>query len=124
MAITITATANTTDKSITLNQRNTVVDQEPNAQQIIWQLTGTSATGKWTGFSWKGTSQPSSSVIAPPSPDGTSNQMTATDNNTSASSQGGPWIYQVTALVDGVTCSTTSTVGITGGTTDPTIKNN
>jgi hypothetical protein len=87
-------------------------------------LTGNAANGVWTGFEWKGTNQPSSSVIAPPSPNGTSNQMSATDYNTSASSQGGPWIYQVTARIGNTTYSTDSTINPTAGTTDPTIKNN
>lgn len=103
------------------------VEQNPNPQDINWQLTGSNLAnasflpqgGAEPGFEWK-TPVPGAGIFSDPALK--SNQkMTVTDSNPNASTAG-TWYYILRATV-GATVYRTMAASIAATTTDPCIKN-
>ena len=102
------------------------VSQSPNAQMIVWQLTGNAASGSFValddpnpGFQW--ISAPPDGVFSSPSRSQNGNQLTISDTNNSASTAGS-WTYRLRVNVGGTVYST-KTLSLAATTTDPVIKN-
>ena len=103
------------------------VSRSPNAQDIVWQLTGNAATGSFVamsdpnpGFGWIGTAPPFG-VFGTPTVSTNGNELTISDTNNSPSTTGN-FTYVLRANVGGTVYSTISTLPIET-TTNPVIVN-
>jgi hypothetical protein len=104
------------------------VGQSPNAQVIIWQLTGNAAAGSFLaltdptrGFAWVPPA-PSPGIFSNPTLSPNGNQLTVTDLNNSTNTTG-TYYYVLRATIGGQVYSTINT-SIAATTTNPCIKNN
>ncbi len=103
------------------------VSQSPNAQTITWQLTGNAASGSFValtdpdpGFAWVGTAPPSG-IFGSATLSANGNQLTISDLNNSASTQG-TWTYILRVNVGGVVYQS-KTTSLAATTSNPTIVN-
>lgn len=104
------------------------VEQNPNPQDINWQLTGSNLAnasflpqgGAEPGFEWK-TPVPGAGIFSDPALKSNNQKMTVTDSNPNASTAG-TWYYILRATV-GATVYRTMAASIAATTTDPCIKN-
>ena len=102
------------------------VSQSPNAQTIVWQLTGNAASGSFValddpnpGFEW--ITAPPAGIFSDPSRSPNGNQLTISDTNNS-STTAGSWTYRLRVNVGGTVYST-KTLSLAATTTDPVINN-
>ncbi|RCS30478.1 hypothetical protein DEO45_06530 [Rhodanobacter denitrificans] len=129
--LTVTLYTKENPQYLDINQSNDAnhVSQNPNSQTITWQLTGDAASNSSfntqsdskPGFAWVGTTTPPAGIFGTPTLSANGNQMTMTDLNNSASTQG-TWYYQLSATIGGVVYQSNWTP-LTATTTNPTIKN-
>ena len=127
--ITTSVTLDTTKNALDVHDHGAPISvpREPDAVNLIWQLTGNAAQGSFNamnaanpGFSWVGTPPPAN-IFGTPTLGANGNQITLTDGNAGAST--GTWYYKLWATIGGVQYSTK--VLSTRATTDnPAIKNN
>jgi hypothetical protein len=86
------------------------VGKSPNAQTIVWQLTGNAASGSFVslsdpspGFEW--IDAPPAGIFSSPSRSPNGNQLTITDTNNNANTEGS-WTYRLRVNVGGTVYST------------------
>jgi hypothetical protein len=124
----VTLDTNTSPPAVDVDQhgKGNEVSQSPNAQTIVWQLTGNAASGSFValddpnpGFQW--ISAPPAGVFSSPSRSPNGNQLTITDTNNSANTAGS-WTYVLRVNVGGTVYST-KTISLTATTTNPVIIN-
>ena len=92
------------------------VNQSPQPQTIVWQLTGNLAQGSFQpldatppGFAWKSNPPPSPTIFSAPSRDPVNGRtITIQDTHTSSASNG-TWIYQLAVSLNGTVYTTTAT---------------
>lgn len=108
------------------NQGNHI-GQSSQAQTIVWQLEGEAASGSFNplndpkpGFAWK-TTNPAPTPFTQLARNPNGNQITVSDLNNSASTQG-TWVYQLYVTVGNQVYSTTATSPMATS-NNPTIKN-
>jgi hypothetical protein len=124
----VTLDTNTNPPAVDVDQhgKGNEVSQSPNAQTIVWQLTGNAASGSFValddpnpGFQW--ISAPPAGVFSSPSRSPNGNQLTITDTNNSANTAGS-WTYVLRVNVGGTVYST-KTISLKATTTNPVIIN-
>ena len=124
----VTLDTNTSPPAVNVDQhgKGNEVSQSPNAQTIVWQLTGNAASGSFValddpnpGFQW--ISAPPAGVFSSPSRSPNGNQLTITDTNNSANTAGS-WTYVLRVNVGGTVYST-KTISLKATTTNPVIIN-
>jgi hypothetical protein len=125
----VTLDTNTSPPAVDVDQhgKGNEVSQSPNAQTIVWQLTGNAASGSFVpmtdsapGFQW--ISAPPDGIFGTPTvSQGSGNQLTLTDLNTGTSTQGS-WTYILRINVGG-TIYSTKTTSLKATTTNPVIIN-
>jgi hypothetical protein len=124
----VTLDTNTSPPAVDVDQhgKGNEVSQSPNAQTIVWQLTGNAASGSFValddpnpGFQW--ISAPPAGVFSSPSRSPNGNQLTITDTNNSANTAGS-WTYVLRVNVGGTVYST-KTISLKATTTNPVIIN-
>ena len=120
----LNVTLDTNAGALNVDDRNNAnhVPRSQYPQTVAWQLTGNAATGSFTAFSWVGVN-PAAGVFSAPTFSANGNELTITDNNTSAQSAG-TYTYRITATINGVSYSTLSSIRTTATTSDPVIRNN
>jgi hypothetical protein len=124
----VTLDTNTSPPAVDVDQhgKGNEVSQSPNAQTIVWQLTGNAASGSFValddpnpGFQW--ISAPPAGVFSSLSRSPNGNQLTITDTNNSANTAGS-WTYVLRVNVGGTVYST-KTISLKATTTNPVIIN-
>jgi len=124
----VTLDTNTNPPAVDVDQhgKGNEVSQSPNAQTIVWQLTGNAASGSFValddpnpGFQW--ISAPPAGVFSSPSRSPNGNQLTITDTNNSANTAGS-WTYVLRVNVGGTVYSI-KTISLKATTTNPVIIN-
>jgi hypothetical protein len=107
------------------------VPQEQDQTTLVWTLTGAGSNAAFnaidlsdpgsSGFSWvAGTVPPG---FQTPALAANGNQITVVDNNDNSGTAGGPYYYQLRALINGTPCATTSSVSPRGTVNNPAIIN-
>lgn len=124
----VTLDTSTSPSSVDVDQhgKGNEVSNSPNAQTIVWHLTGNAASGSFValddpapGFAW--ISAPPEGIFSPPSRSPNGNQLTISDVNNS-SGTAGSWTYVLRVNVGGTVYST-KTISLKATTTNPVIVN-
>ncbi len=135
MTITSQVTADTSAGTLDVKDhgRAVSVPRESDPTNLFWVLTGAGPnaafnaidlSGPDSGFSWVGRSDGSSPPgFQTPTLSPSGNQITMEDTNDGSGTAGGPYYYQLRALIDGTACSTTSSVPPSGTVNNPAIEN-
>ena len=127
LSVTLDTSTNPAAVDVDQHGKGTEVSQGANAQTITWQLNGNAASGSFVsmsanppGFEW--ISAPPSGIFGTPTvSQGSGNQLTLTDLNNSAGTQG-DWTYILRVNVGGTVYST-KTTSLKATTTNPVIIN-
>lgn len=135
LTITAEVTADTGAGTLDVKDHGRAISilREADPTTLVWTLTGAGPnaafnpidlSGPDSGFSWVGRSDGSSpSGFKKPTLSASRHRITMEDMNDGSGTAGGPYCYQLRALVDGVPCSTTVSVSTRGTVNNPAIEN-